>query len=200
MTDLWCTRGYNSVLQDRLHLLFFFCSLLLTTYKKRLHLAMSPSPPGLAHGGKALTSSSLWAQLLQLPVLLLFPSVSSFIPKQRCRVTAGQKTRPVCFHRPEEPFSAPTYHCNPLWRATSPRVLIRGWAVGELVCVSLSFLPGHSFTPTQNCRVYVLFCVGLSVGLLDGSSLSWFKNIQYSVQQENVLFCFRTFEYKKVYI
>lgn len=47
---------------------------------------MSPAPrvfskATVVHGGKAVTSSSLRAQLLQLPVLLHFPSVPSFIPQ-----------------------------------------------------------------------------------------------------------------------
>lgn len=99
---------------------------------------------------------------------------------------------PVCFHRPEELFPAPTYHYNPLWRATLPRVLIRGWAVGELVCVSLSSLPGHSSTPIQQwgqkCRVYVLVCWSMDwvAGWLKLGFVQ--KNIQYSTKKHRNTF------------
>lgn len=65
---------------------------------------------------------------------------------------------------PEELCREHMYHCNVLWRATLPRVLIRGQAFGELLCFSPNSTLCQVRAPLQHgyeggCSRLVCMCV-----------------------------------------
>lgn len=112
----------------------------------------------------------------------------------------GQEMSPVR-RWPEELCREHMYHCNVLWRATLPRVLIRGQAFGELLCFSpnstlcqVRALLQHGYKGgcSRPLCVYVCVCVHVLAG---GYASHCLITVRHFMCGE-----IETFNYKKIII